>query len=497
LLPVTNAQVQFKRGALWDFLCDHGSRYVDLEGAIRSGKTTVCLWKVIYSCAQHAGIQWLVCRYSDAETRTKLKPRIAELCIDAGIPIVWNATEMAYEFPNGSRVFVFGLKTQDQSTRYAKLRGLTLAGIYVDQAEELPFDVYEELKGRLSQRGMPQQLIVSPNPPSEDHWLAKEFPEDNRFRGTAYYRTSLYDNAENLDPETIASLEAAYPPGHAKHGPMLLGQRGVNVMGQPVYGPLDPREPGTAAFQRTRHVRDLLLLPDLPLLEAIDFGRHHPCVVWAQFTSYGDLLALGGVMGQNIYLHDFVKVIQTYRQTWFPAHGLIQTCCDPAGSHENSQGVAENGVSILRDHGIHAMWRADSNTPTVRLGMVERIASHMRSRSPLGESFGIDKTRWLRISATAVIPHAFLADGCQAGYVWDEHLISVANKPVRRPKKDGWYEHGQNCLEYLEHNFGGVQPTLEQSIRRAHRVPREVRDVDPADQWRRGGRPTFSRGGYA
>ena len=49
-----------------------------------------------------------------------------------------------------------------------------------------------------------------------------------------------------------------------------------------------------------------------------------------------------------------------------------------------------------------------------------------------------------------------VADALEAGYVWDEHLVSVANKPVRKPKKDGWYEHGQNCAEYLELNFGSI-----------------------------------------
>jgi hypothetical protein len=33
-------------------------------------------------------------------------------------------------------------------------------------------------------------------------------------------------------------------------------------------------------------------------------------------------------------------------------------------------------------------------------------------------------------------------------------FVSVGSKQVRKPKKDGWFEHGQNCHEYLEVNFG-------------------------------------------
>ena len=123
----------------------------------------------------------------------------------------------------------------------------------------------------------------------------------------------------------------------------------------------------------------------------------------------------------------------------------------------------------------------------------------MRRRSPRGEAFGVDAVRWLRISATAVIPHRFLADGLQAGYVWDAHQVSVGSKRIDKPLKDGWYEHGQNCLEYLEHNFGGVQPTLEQAARRASSLQdRARRDVERTDRLREGDARmgSYRRGGY-
>jgi hypothetical protein len=89
--------------------------------------------------------------------------------------------------------------------------------------------------------------------------------------------------------------------------------------------------------------------------------------------------------------------------------------------------------------------------------MVERMAAQMRKRAAdRGEAFVInsDSERWLTISERSTTPDRFLADGFEAGYVWDDLTVSVNNKQVRRPKKDGWYEHGQNCAEYLELNFG-------------------------------------------
>jgi hypothetical protein len=317
----------------------------------------------------------------------------------------------------------------------------------------------------------------------DDSWLAREFPIDNSYKHHHYYRVSIYDNEHNLDRSTVERLERVYPPGHVKHRPMLLGMRGMNVIGQPVYGALDVHQPQTAAFQRSRHERPLVMDPALPLYESIDYGKHHPCVVWAQYTPWSDLQVLGGVMGHHLYLEDFAPIVQQYRQRWFPGALELQTCCDPAGSHDNSQGLKQNGVKILQDHGFHPRWLADSNSPPIRLAMVERLAAHMRRRTPNGEAFGIDDSRWVRVGLTSVTPHKFVADGCEAGYVWDQHEISVGNKPMRRPKKDGWYEHGMNCLEYLEHNFGGVQPTLEQAARHASSVRNKETRVMVADDY--------------
>ena len=58
--------------------------------------------------------------------------------------------------------------------------------------------------------------------------------------------------------------------------------------------------------------------------------------------------------------------------------------------------------------------------------MVERTAGLMRRRTAGGdECFVVAKDeRWLRLSAVVVVQDRFLADGFEAGYVWDPHLAS-------------------------------------------------------------------------
>src|SRR5262245_33599293 len=197
------------QGPVGAFLRDE-TRLVDVEGGLRSGKTTACLWKVWAAMQRYPGIYTFLCRYSDADTDSKLKPPWRALCSAAGTPCKWNADEQYDQMANGSRAYLFGLKAADQTLRYSKLRGLTVAVIYNDQTEEIPHDIFLELCARLSQVGYPQQAIFSPNPAAFDHWLSREFPEDNSIPGRKYFRLSLYDNEHNLTSEPITGNEKDY-----------------------------------------------------------------------------------------------------------------------------------------------------------------------------------------------------------------------------------------------------------------------------------------------
>lgn len=476
------------KGALAEFFADE-TRYVDLEGAFRCGKTTACCLKVAASCLAHPGINWLICRWTDDDTHAILKPVWRAVLQTMGVTPRWDGSEHCDVLPNGSRVYIRGLKPQQETSRYGKLRGMTLAGVYNDQTEELPKDFYDELKGRLSQKGYPHQMLLSPNPEfSEDHYLATEFPESQTRINHRYYSVPIHANAHNLQADVIPALEAAYPPGSAKHRPAILGRRGVKVLGKPVYA---------GYFSRAIHERSVPMNPQIPLLESIDFGKHHPAVVWAQCSPYGGFHVLGALMGLDLFIDDFVPMLLRFRAEWFPNPLMVHSCCDPAGSHNNSQGVRLNGVSILRDHGIGVVWLDNSNAVDVRGGAIDRLAAYMRRRTPVGEAFSVDPDRQVIVSAQSEKQSKFLTDGLEAGYVWDPHMKSVGAKPMRSPLKDGWYEHGMNCMEYLELHYGGAQPSQQQVERRAERthaaaIRRAQIDSDPF-RW---GPSRSRRGGY-
>jgi hypothetical protein len=238
----------------------------------------------------------------------------------------------------------------------------------------------------------------------------------------------------------------------------------MNVTGEPVF---------KGAFVRALHEVPLTYDPRLPLEQGMDFGKHHPCVVFRQTSALGQVRFLGGILGQQLYLDDFIDLVLKYRTDWFPNPCEIRECCDPAGTVDTSHGTL-GAIKTLEAKGVRPRSRPDSNSPAVRIAVVERLAALMRKRAANRDEALVvsNSDRWLRISAQATLVDRFLADGFEAGYVWDEHMVSVNNKQVRKPKKDGWYEHGQNCAEYLELNFGSDPPKVRKPTTVAPRPPR-------------------------
>ena len=460
------------------FLADRTPE-LDLEGGRMSGKTWVCSAKIWQSCLDHPGIWWLICRYSGTETASQLRPQFMQVCRMLGVEPRWDDDESAYCFPkqNGkvSKVFAYGLKTQSKDARYAKIRGSGFAGVWNDQSEELPEDIGTEIRALLRQPGYPHQLIFSPNPPDEEHFLADQFPDDQDLPGRKLYRLSLYDNQHNLPADTIEKMEKAYPSTHAKHKSLILGLRGPNITGIPVY---------EGAFRREDHVVPLAYDPSLALLEAIHAGQHHPVWLAGQRSRFGGINLLAGIIGKRLFLEDFIPIVHSYRYEFFdqgPKRPVL--CCDPPPNRDDMNRYTS--VNLLRAAGLTPRYRENANSPDVRESVVQTIGGMMKRR--MGSTYGFavsdDENRWLMISDTVTKHSGLFVDGLEGSYVWDPLMVSVANKQVRQPKVDQWLEGLQRCLENMVLNFCAGQLSIEERVARRgagalrHRSDESLRPV--------------------
>lgn len=87
-----------------------------------------------------------------------------------------------------------------------RIRGLTLAGAYVDEATLIPEPVYKMLLSRLSVKGA--KLFATTNPDSPFHWLKLEYLDNPKVNKKVFSFT-LDDNL-SLDPEYVEALKSEY-----------------------------------------------------------------------------------------------------------------------------------------------------------------------------------------------------------------------------------------------------------------------------------------------
>jgi hypothetical protein len=465
--------------------------YVDLEGAVRAGKTTPLVAKILGYCVDWPGIHCALTRWTQDGLDAQLKPRWRDWCREHGVALRWHADEEYDEVltkDGSSRVYLRALKSSEETSRFSKLAGLTLAVLGIDQAEEVPEDVYRAyVPARLSQPGYPHQVLLTPNPPGETHWIAKDFPVTNSRAGHRYLRTSVYDNRVNLGDHYIRSLELAYPAGHALRRRFIEGKRGLSIVGTPVYG---------STFNSMMHVGPTRLNPDVPLLESWDFGHKHPHVTWGQVMPWGQLVILGGVMGVDQFIEDFAPAALGLRATWFG--GLfnlddpdssewpyeIMSTGDPAGDQNNSQGTNVSAADVLREHGVQLWTIPGANHIDARDRAIQHIAGYQRRLTKMGPAFMVDPERWLLFRDDGPVGSTHFVDALEAGYVWDERVYATTLSPnTRRPKKDGFYDHGMNTLEYMVLAYGPAQPTrVDHAKAERLAAARSQRDLDPMDR---------------
>lgn len=464
--------------------------YVDLEGGTGAGKTTPLVGKVSQLVVEHPGIHCLLYRWTEDALNTQLKPAWRDFARESGLELSWNA-EQEYDEVLGtdggvsghnSRVYLRGLKTSQEVAKYQKLRGLNLAFVGGDQVEELPEDYFIELIARLRQIGYPKQMWIVAQPVPHGHWIERRFPEDNRDPSYHYIRTNAYDNIEILGPDYLRKLEEAFPLGTPERRTLLEGRRGLTVQGDAVY---------KGYFNRAIHERMVLMNPELPLIQSLDFGHHHPCLSFHQVTPYGEWIVLGAVMGRDLYLEDFIPMALQMRSQWFGVPMSVMTTGDPAGAAASSQGLSQTVADILAAHGVEFSCVPGANAPEIRYQAIQTASKFMRRRAMNGaEGFTICP-RQVEVSATGRREIMFATDGLEAGYVWDTRVLTGANtKTIRVPKKDGVYDHFQNTLEYAMLAFAPVDVT-QQSVEKAERsaLRRAQQDEDADDP-----RPRRARG---
>lgn len=165
---------------------DDDTREIMIEGSAGSGKTTFACTKTIKYALEFAGARIGVFRQTLPALRKTAWLEIRELLMKYNIMFHENKSEGTITFPNGSVISFSGLDD------LKKVRSLNLDFVYIEQAEEVDRDTYQELKLRVRNEVSKKyygQLLLVVQPEGKDHWLydyfyVKEFGKHIHFHYT-------------------------------------------------------------------------------------------------------------------------------------------------------------------------------------------------------------------------------------------------------------------------------------------------------------------------
>lgn len=147
------------------------------EGAVRSSKTTLTLVQWVHFIRTGpSGLLAMCGRTERTVINNLILPLIEMLGEDE---VILNRGD-GYVMICGRRVNLYGADNEASSS---KIRGLTLAGAYVDEATEIPESFFDVLYTRLSVKGA--KLWLTCNPAAPEHWVHEKWLTKARLWVTA------------------------------------------------------------------------------------------------------------------------------------------------------------------------------------------------------------------------------------------------------------------------------------------------------------------------
>lgn len=182
----------------------HRDTYTLWDGAIRSGKTVISLIAFLnwLPTAPHGPIAII------GKTRTTIVRNILDV-IAMIAPKAIGSYGMSSDsvLIMGRRVWIIGA---NDAQAESKIRGLTLAGAYVDEITLIPEAMFVQLLGRLSVTAA--RLFGTTNPDSPGHWLKTKYIDRiqaGELPGWGFWHFTMDDNP-GLTPEYVAAKKREF-----------------------------------------------------------------------------------------------------------------------------------------------------------------------------------------------------------------------------------------------------------------------------------------------
>lgn len=346
-----------------------------------------------------------------------------------------------FEYKNGTRIYMNGLdKPQNLLSDFFD------AG-FVNQAELVPFDAWDELTARVSERAgtMPIATLVGDcNPSVPNHWIRQQ-SKDQKLE---YFKMSFLDNPEIVDQserEQIKAIKIAFendPKSLTKYEPLFTqsGLRRVdklkNLEGLRFKrGYLGEWASGEGLvftkFDPEIHIVDTTIMPNWRRYLSVDWGTRNPSsVIWWARCPDDRLYAYKEIYKTRLTKPDLIR--------------LIKDNCDPYDKihYAAVDSADQDGVEQLRRAGFRV------NEPKKdRVAQIEAIKERLKIQADGQPSIMFLRDRLVHP------PDQDLRDEYRSVEVTDEFLSLSYNEKRKGTNKDDQDtvgdDHGTDGTAYL------------------------------------------------
>ncbi len=331
----------------------------------------------------------------------------------------------------------------DREDDLRKIKSLELTGCYINELSEVPQGALSHFKGRVNKRYPSHSfcsddywsgIICDSNPPSEDHWIYKDFelkqlesykifkqPPGLIQKDNKWIQNPNCDNVGNLASDYYTKLAEGQSEDFIKV--FCLGEYGIVGFGKCVYP----------------EYNDLLhCVDDIPAIQGekihlfFDFGLTPRCLV-LQISDRGQLRALKEYTGDDMGIKTFAEsiVIPSLPRD-FPYNKVGFCDADPAGNHRNEIMEEMSSIGVLNQLGLITE-AASTNQLEPRLNAVRFFLNRMIDGKP---GFILSKKG---------CPE--LRKGFISGYVYKRIAVGGEARYRNEPDKN-WASHLQDCLQY-------------------------------------------------
>jgi PBSX family phage terminase large subunit len=201
-----------KQRAALSWWCE-GSPYagrdaVICDGAVRSGKT-LCLGLsfVAWAFYRFEGQSFALCGKTVRSLRRNLLGTLLPALGEAGFACTFRVGESCIDIALGkrrNRFWLFGGKDEGSA---ALIQGVTLAGVFFDEAALMPRSFVEQALARCSTEG--SKFFFNCNPESPSHWFYREWICRTKEKNALCLHFTMEDNP-SLSPEMRARYRSLY-----------------------------------------------------------------------------------------------------------------------------------------------------------------------------------------------------------------------------------------------------------------------------------------------